>query len=150
MAVWQALLIAVWAGYCSFDDQGPQMLRRPLLVGPLVGIILGDVKTGLVISATLELMWMGLGNMALSVLGNYMVEALGLTEMSVSYKEAESYLYSPPFPVQVLASGLVIPFAEEVIFRGLGFASLREKLPFWLSAVLSAALFGLYHGCDPH
>lgn len=87
--------------------------------------------------------------MALSVLGNYMVEALGLTEMSVSYKEAESYLYSPPFPVQVLASGLVIPFAEEVIFRGLGFASLREKLPFWLSAVLSAALFGLYHGNLP-
>ncbi|MFV0239286.1 MAG: PTS mannose/fructose/sorbose/N-acetylgalactosamine transporter subunit IIC [Lacrimispora sphenoides] len=64
MAVWQALLIAVWAGYCSFDDQGPQMLRRPLLVGPIVGIILGDVKTGLIISATLELMWMGLGNMA--------------------------------------------------------------------------------------
>lgn len=60
----QALLLALWAGYCSFDDQGPQMLRRPLLVGPMVGIILGDLETALVISATLELMWMGLGNMA--------------------------------------------------------------------------------------
>lgn len=37
----KALLLALWAGYCSFDDQGPQMLRRPLLVGPMVGIILG-------------------------------------------------------------------------------------------------------------
>lgn len=60
----QSLLLALWAGYCSFDDQGPQMLRRPLLVGPMVGIIMGDVETALVISGTLELMWMGLGNMA--------------------------------------------------------------------------------------
>lgn len=64
MTLWQALLIASWAGFCSYDDQGPQMLRRPLLVGPLVGIILGNVAAGLVISASLELMWMGLGNMA--------------------------------------------------------------------------------------
>lgn len=64
MVLWKALLIAVWAGFCSYDDQGPQLLRRPLLIGPVVGIILGDVTAGLVISASLELMWMGLGNMA--------------------------------------------------------------------------------------
>lgn len=64
MSLVQALLISLWAGYCSYDDVAPQMLRRPLLVGPLVGIILGDMQTALVISATLELMWMGLGNMA--------------------------------------------------------------------------------------
>jgi PTS system mannose-specific IIC component len=64
MTLVQALLIAAWAGYCSYDDVAPQMLRRPLLVGPLVCIILGDITTGLIISATLELMWMGLGNMA--------------------------------------------------------------------------------------
>lgn len=64
MVLWKALLIALWAGYCSYDDQGPQMLRRPLLIGPVVGLILGDLKAGLIISATLELTWMGLGNMA--------------------------------------------------------------------------------------
>lgn len=64
MTLFQSLLIALWAGYCSYDDQGPQMLRRPLLIGPLIGIILGDLPTALVVSATLELMWMGLGNMA--------------------------------------------------------------------------------------
>lgn len=59
-----ALLIALWAGYCSFDDAGPQWLRRPLMIGPMVGIIIGDLEQALIISATLELMWMGLGNMA--------------------------------------------------------------------------------------
>ena len=64
MNLFQALLLALWAGYCSYYDQGPQMLRRPLLIGPIAGIILGDVTSGLIVSATLELMWMGLGNMA--------------------------------------------------------------------------------------
>ncbi|WP_312441826.1 CPBP family intramembrane glutamic endopeptidase [Lacrimispora sp.] len=86
---------------------------------------------------------------ALCVLGNYMVEVLGLAERSVSYKEAEDSLYSAALSVQLLASGFLIPFAEEIIFRGLAFAPLREKFPFWLSAVLSAALFGLYHGNLP-
>ena len=64
MSLTTVLLISLWAGYCSYDDQGPQMLRRPLLVAPVVGIILGDLSNSLIIGATLELMWMGLGNMA--------------------------------------------------------------------------------------
>lgn len=64
MSITKALLLALWAGYCSFDDQGPQMLRRPLLISPVVGLIMGDLTTSLVIGGTLELMWMGLGNMA--------------------------------------------------------------------------------------
>lgn len=64
MTIMQALILALWAGFCSYDDQGPQMLRRPLLIGPVVGIVLGDLTSALIISATLELMWMGLGNMA--------------------------------------------------------------------------------------
>ncbi|MDR1548019.1 MAG: CPBP family intramembrane metalloprotease [Hungatella sp.] len=90
-----------------------------------------------------------ISGVALCIFGNYIVEVLGLTEKSISYKEAENTLYSAAFPLQLLASGLLIPLAEEIIFRGLGFAPLRDKLPFWLSAVLSAALFGLYHGNLP-
>ena len=86
---------------------------------------------------------------SLCIFGNYMVDAFRLTERSVSYKEAENNLYSASYPLQILASGILIPFTEEIIFRGLGFAALREKLPFWLSAALSAALFGLYHGNLP-
>ena len=64
MSLLQSVLIALWAGFCSYDDQGPQMLRRPLLIGPVIGIILGDLNTALIVSGTLELTWMGLGNMA--------------------------------------------------------------------------------------
>ena len=58
-----AILVAIWAGICSLDDKGPQLgLRRPLPAGAMVGLLLGDLGEGLVIGATLELMWMGVGN----------------------------------------------------------------------------------------
>lgn len=58
----QALLVALWAGICAVDDVGTQMLRRPLLICPVVGLIMGDITAGLLIGATLEIMWMGVGN----------------------------------------------------------------------------------------
>ena len=57
-----ALLVAIWAGICAIDDIGTQMLRRPLLIAPIVGLIMGDLEAGLYIGATLEVMWMGVGN----------------------------------------------------------------------------------------
>lgn len=86
---------------------------------------------------------------ALCILGNDIVIVLGLTEISKVYEETKSSLYSPPFFVQILASGILIPIVEELIFRGMVFASIREKLPFLPSAVLSAFLFGIYHGNLP-
>lgn len=59
----KAILIAVWAGFCYLDQMGPHLgFRKPLLAGLGVGIILGDVKQGLIIAATLELMWLGQNN----------------------------------------------------------------------------------------
>ncbi|GLB30513.1 hypothetical protein LAD12857_24360 [Lacrimispora amygdalina] len=86
---------------------------------------------------------------ALCILGNSVVEVMGLTRISKAYQEAANALYSPPFALQLLASGFVIPAAEELIFRGMIFASLRDKFSFGLSAVISAGLFGLYHGNLP-
>ncbi len=57
-----AFMVAIWAGICAIDDIGTQMIRRPLLIATVVGIIMGDLKTGLLIGATLEVMWMGIGN----------------------------------------------------------------------------------------
>ncbi|OOF66841.1 PTS sugar transporter subunit IIC [Rodentibacter sp. Ppn85] len=57
-----ALFVALWAGICAIDDIGTQMIRRPLLIATVVGLIMGDLQTALLIGATLEVMWMGVGN----------------------------------------------------------------------------------------
>lgn len=38
---------------------GTCMVMRPLVVAPLVGLVLGDLATGLVVGASLELVFMG-------------------------------------------------------------------------------------------
>lgn len=59
----QALLLAVWAGLCTWDQYGPHLgFRKPLLASVGVGIILGDLTTAIIIGATMELMWLGVNN----------------------------------------------------------------------------------------
>jgi len=43
----------------SEDFLGTTLLSRPLVLGPLVGLALGDLQQGIVIGATLELIFMG-------------------------------------------------------------------------------------------
>lgn len=61
MSLVQAILIAIIAGAsrCEGDWLGECKLREPIVTGFLVGLVLGDVKTGLIIGAELQLMWMG-------------------------------------------------------------------------------------------
>ncbi|MDE9444165.1 PTS sugar transporter subunit IIC [Xenorhabdus bovienii] len=56
-----AFLIALLAGIAGVDlFNGLTHIHRPVVVGPLVGLILGDVQTGLLVGGTLELIWMGM------------------------------------------------------------------------------------------
>ncbi|MFI5453382.1 PTS system mannose/fructose/sorbose family transporter subunit IID [Pedobacter sp. UC225_61] len=54
------LLIALIAMFGHSEDfMGTTLLSRPLVLGPLVGLVLGDVTQGIIIGATLELIFMG-------------------------------------------------------------------------------------------
>ncbi len=62
-----------------------------------------------------------------------------------SYAEAAASLDNPGV-VSFIATALVAPVAEEVVFRGLMLSRLRRAMPGWLALVLSAAIFGVCHG----
>ncbi|MGN0158723.1 MAG: lysostaphin resistance A-like protein [Brotaphodocola sp.] len=47
---------------------------------------------------------------------------------------------------QIVGSGLLVPLAEELVFRGLGYLRLRREMDVLPSAVFTAVLFGVYHG----
>ena len=81
-----------------------------------------------------------------SLCANSLVLLLDLRRYFGGYEAAVQQLFSPPLGLQVLAVGLVIPAAEEMIFRGYGYGSLRSRLGVWPAALVSALLFGLYHG----
>ena len=60
MSALQAALIGVVAALSVLEGGwlGECKLREPVVTGFLVGLILGNVKEGLIIGAQLELIWM--------------------------------------------------------------------------------------------
>ena len=57
----QAILIAGVVALANLDGSllGEMKFREPIVTGFLVGLILGDVSQGLIIGATLQVIWMG-------------------------------------------------------------------------------------------
>lgn len=60
----QAFLVALAVLICvgGAELAGFTMLNRPIVVGPLVGLFLGDIHTGVIIGAALEAVFMGVVN----------------------------------------------------------------------------------------
>lgn len=57
----QALALGILAGFAMWDGRvaGQTMFERPIVTGPIVGLILGDLQTGVVMGASVELVMMG-------------------------------------------------------------------------------------------
>lgn len=60
----QAFLVALAVFICVGGAElvGFTMLNRPIVIGPLVGLFLGDIQTGVIIGASLEAVFMGVVN----------------------------------------------------------------------------------------
>lgn len=52
--------------------------------------------------------------------------------------------------IDMLASTLLIPLAEEMVFRGAIFGELSRKMNWVLSAFITSIIFGLFHGISIH
>ncbi len=56
----QIALIVIWAGIAGIDlFDGLLHIHRPIVSGMVIGLILGDIQTGLITGATLELIMLG-------------------------------------------------------------------------------------------
>lgn len=64
------------------------------------------------------------------------------------YKQAAENMYSASFPMQLLVLGLVVPAAEELMFRGILYKRCRERRKFWYAAFWSSVFFAITHTND--
>lgn len=95
---------------------------NPAAIAPLVlmGLSL-NVVTGLVLSLVPE-EWMS------------------------AYEESSSMVTSGNPVVMVLATVIMAPIIEEIIFRGLAYTRMKKGMPTAVAVILSSALFGVAHG----
>lgn len=60
--------------------------------------------------------------------------------------ETQEALLASEMMLQIAGLGLLIPVAEELVFRGLVYNRMKEIFPVRIAILLSALLFAVYHG----
>ncbi len=77
---------------------------------------------------------------------NLLFSLTGLITQSSAYQEVASQQYAANLFIGLVCYGLVSPVAEETLFRGILYNGLRAMTDKKIAIVLSAAIFGVYHG----
>lgn len=80
---------------------------------------------------------------------NYFVALLQLIMpkfMLESYTDTQQIIEGGGFLIQFLTAGIVAPIVEELIFRGIVYRRTKKMTGTIAAAILSAALFGVFHG----
>lgn len=85
-------------------------------------------------------------SVAMAVGLNCLLLTIDLAQYSERYQDASAILYSPPFWQQVVYNGIAAPIVEELLFRGALFRVLRRWISFPWAMIISAVVFGAYHG----
>jgi PTS system mannose-specific IIC component len=165
------LALGVLAGLAAIERKGflQAMLSRPVALGPIVGLALGDVTAGLYVGVPLELLWLGAVNLGAALPVHEALGTAAATGATVLAARALGEAGGDPgllLPaVAVLAAGLCLPLAplgrrfdemverwnerlyeraERDLARGDAAAAVRVNvyglaLPFAIAAVLAPA-----------
>ncbi|WP_238537322.1 PTS N-acetylgalactosamine transporter subunit IIC [Chromobacterium haemolyticum] len=125
-------LLAFAAGLDLFN--GLTHFHRPVVLGPLVGLILGDARTGILVGGTLELVWMGLAPLAGAQPPNVIIGTIvGATFAITTGVKPE------------VAVGVAVPFAVAV---QMGITFLFSVMSGVMSRCDSMAAAGDYKGIE--
>lgn len=128
------LLIALIAMFGHSEDfLGTTLLSRPLVLGPLVGLVLGDVTQGVIIGATLELIFMGNIKVGAAIPPDVITGGVLGTAFAIISGKGPAIALAIAVPVSILAemviSGLFVlramlnkkfnQYADEGDFKGI-------------------------------
>ena len=103
IAWWQILLLTLLAFWMIIDQITVGILTNyPLLYGFVAGIIMGDVKTGLVVGATLQLMVLGVGTYGGASMPDFMTGAIIGTAYAVISGKGINFAIGLAVPVGLL------------------------------------------------
>lgn len=100
----QALLVAIWAGIAGIDlFNGLFHIHRPIVTGVIIGLIFGDVTTGVITGAAIELVWAGMVPLAGAQPPNVVIGGIIGTSFAILTGQEPK-----------VAIGIAVPFAVAV------------------------------------
>ena len=100
----QSIILGIIAFIAGLDlYNGLTHFHRPVVLGPIVGLVLGDLQTGTLVGGTLELVWMGLAPLAGAQPPNVIIGTVVGATFAITTKTDPT-----------VAVGVAVPFAIAV------------------------------------
>ncbi|MDD3221480.1 MAG: CPBP family intramembrane metalloprotease [Clostridia bacterium] len=82
----------------------------------------------------------------LTVAVNLAINAFELFRYATDYAQIAREMYAEPLYMQILVIGILVPIAEELMFRGVIYERICAYGNETTGAILTSFLFGMYHG----
>jgi len=146
MSIFTIFIISLVTGlaYLQRRALGDCQLERPLVLGPIVGLILGDFGTGLQVGASLELVFMGAQAIGGSVPSNVAIgSALG-TAIAITSGTGLEGAMLVAVPVAVVASSFEM-FAKTFCAFSVHFADGYAEKGDWKGISMMVHIGNLFH-----
>ena len=146
MSIFQALLLALFGWMSSIYSPvlmgglgGWYTLGRPLVSGMVIGIILGDVQTGIIMGAAIQMLYIGL--VTLGVFAVYGLCAINLffVHKQDAYIEKGEFDKAARIPIVGQITNIVLRFFPILIINYFGadlVTQLVNIMPLWLTDIL--------------
>ena len=116
--VFEATLVAIWAFLCGIDKYDVALnIHRPLITGPVVGLIMGNMEIGLIAGATLELAWLGLVPNAGAQPPDVTMGTIAAVAFAVMTGQSPEVAMGVGMPIAVLMQMIVIGFFALTAFN---------------------------------
>lgn len=110
MNLLQMILIASWAGISGNYFMDYLGFARPIVSGLVIGIILGDVRQGVIIGATIEAMFLGLFTVGAALAPDYnLAAAIGIS-LGIASGYGVEVAVTLALPIALLGQFIMIAF----------------------------------------
>ncbi len=100
---WQILMLTLYAGLAFYDGNNTTFgTVKPTMAGFVAGLVLGDIRTGLMVGGTLNLLVLGIGNFGGASIPDYMTGALLGTVFAITSGQGAEFGVTLAIPIGLL------------------------------------------------
>lgn len=104
MEIYQALLVALVACFGKFTgDVGYLMIDRPIVLVPLTGLVMGDLETGLLLGAELELVFLGVVSIGGATPADVNMGSVLASAFAMSLNQGTEVALALAYPIGIFA-----------------------------------------------
>lgn len=117
--LWQIIVLGLLGGIAQWDETNMKLgFRNPAITGLIVGLVMGDVTTGLLVGGTLQLMTLGIGSYGGATIPDYATATIIAGALAISTGQGIDFAIGIGVPAALLLVQLdVVARMSNVFFQ---------------------------------